>query len=155
MNGTRNRNGEGSVFQVAEGKWVAKICTGIQPDGKPILKQFSGKTESVVRKKLREFKKSPEFIVGHKPNRETVKAYFTRWLWEYQYNKLKPSSYDRLESTVNNHIIPSLGALKMDKVTRDHIQQLLNHLYKGKHLSYSSVKKCPYLTCCEQRAYLL
>ena len=121
MNGTRNHNGEGSVFQVAEGKWVAKICTGIQPDGKPILKQFSGKTESVVRKKLKEFKKSPEFIVGHKPNRETVKAYFTRWLRDYQYNKLKPASYDRLESTVMNHIILNLGTLKMDKVMRDHI----------------------------------
>lgn len=141
MNGTRNRNGEGSVFQVAEWKWVAKICTGIQPDGKPILKQFSGKTEAVVRKKLREFKKSLEFIVGHKPNGETVKAYFTRWLRDYQYNKLKPASYDRLESTVMNHIIPNLGTLKMDKVTRDHIQQLMNQLYKKQKLSYSSVKK--------------
>ena len=54
---------------------------------------------------------------------------------------MKPSSFDRLESTVNNHIIPQIGNLKIDKVTRDQIQSLINRLYKEEQLSYSSVKK--------------
>lgn len=57
------------------------------------------------------------------------------------YHKLKPSSYDRLESTVVNHIIPHIGRMKIDKVTRDHIQALVNRLYTKQGLSYSSVKK--------------
>ena len=36
----------------------------------------------------------------------------------YEYNKLKPSSYDRLGSTVINHIYPHIGGLKIDKGTR-------------------------------------
>ena len=141
MNKTRNKNGEGSVFQVAENKWVAKICLGTRPDGKPNIKQFSGKTESLVRKKLKEFKKSNDFKIRHIPCNDTLKAYITMWLKEYQYNKLKPLSYDRLESTINNHIIPSIGGLRVDKVTRDNIQALINKLYKGQNLSYSSIKK--------------
>jgi integrase len=141
MNGTRKRNGEGSVFQISDNKWVAKISLGTRPDGKPNIKQFSGKTEAIVKKKLKDFKKSTDFAEKHMPSHDTVRAYFTMWLHDYQYNKLKPSSYDRLESTVVNHIFPNIGGLKIDKVTRDQIQALINQLYKKEKLSYSSVKK--------------
>ena len=141
MNGTRNKNGEGSVFQVSENKWVAKISLGTRSDGKTSIKQFSGKTEAIVKKKLKDFKKSQDFAEKHMPSSDTVQAYFSMWLCEYQYNKLKPSSYDRLESTVVNHIFPHIGGLKVDKVTRDQIQALINRLYKREMLSYSSVKK--------------
>ncbi len=141
MSRTRKQNGEGSVFQVSENKWVAKISMGTRPDGKPNIKQFSGKSEAIVKKKLKEFKKSSDFAEKHMPSNDTVQAYFSMWLREYQYNKLKPLSYDRLESTVMNHIFPNLGGLKIDKVTRDQIQALINRLYKKENLSYSSVKK--------------
>ena len=141
MGKTRKQNGEGSVFQVSENKWVAKISLGTGIDGKPMIKQFSGKTEAIVKKKLKEFKKSSDFAEKHMPSNDTVKAYFSIWLREYQYNKLKSSSFDRLEGTVVNHIFPHIGGMKMDKVTRDHIQTLINRVYKVENLSYSSVKK--------------
>lgn len=141
MSRNRKRNGEGSIFQVSKDKWVAKISLGQRPDGKPRIKQFSGKTEAIVKKKLRDFKKSTDFAEKHLPSKYTVRSYFSMWLKEYQYNKLKPTSYDRLESTVMNHILPSLGGLKLEAVTRDHVQMLINKLYKKHNLSYSSVKK--------------
>jgi hypothetical protein len=141
MANTRKENGEGSIIQVSENKWLAKICMGTRPDGKPNIKQFTGKTEAIVKKKLREFKKSAEFADKHMPSNNTVKTFFTTWLQEYQFNKLKPSSYDRLERTVNNHIIPQLGGMKIDKVTHDHVQALINRLYHDQKLSHSSVKK--------------
>ena len=140
MNETRKKNGEGSVFQVAENKWIAKISLGTRPDGKPNIKQFSGQTEAIVKKKLKDFKKSNDFAEKRMPSGETVRTYFSMWLREYQYNKLKPSSYDRLESTVINHIFPHIGGVKIDKVTRDQIQALNNQLYKKEQLSYPFVK---------------
>lgn len=128
MGKTRKQNGEGSVFQVSENKWVAKISLGTGIDGKPMIKQFSGKSEAIVKKKLKELKKSTDFAEKHMPSNDTVKAYFSIWLREYQYNKLKSSSFDRLEGTVVNHIFPHIGGMKMDKVTRDHIQTLINRL---------------------------
>lgn len=141
MKNTRKSNGEGSVFQVSENKWVAKISLGTGENGETIIKQFSGKTEAIVKKKLREYKKSEEFAVGHKPSSETVQTYFTRWLQTYQYNKLKPASYDRLETTVNRHILPCMGHKRIEKVTRDDIQGLINKMYYQDNLSYSTVKK--------------
>ena len=136
-----NVSGKGAIFQVSDTKWIAKICLGVDANGKPIIKQFSGKTEAIAKKKLREFKKTADYAEKHLPSTDTVKAYFTAWMKDYRFHKLKPSSYDRLESTVVNHIFPHLGNMKVDKVTRNHIQGLINQLYSEKKLSYSSIKK--------------
>ena len=71
MTSTRRHNGEGSICKVSENKWIAKISLGTGPNGKTIMKQFSGKTEAVVKKKLKEFKKSPGFTEKHKPCSDT------------------------------------------------------------------------------------
>ncbi len=139
--GKKRSNGDGSIFKLSENKWVAKIYLGTGPNGEWQVKQFSGQTEAIVKKKLRDYKRSAEFIERHAPAKDTVAAYFDKWMKEYQLNKLKPSSYDRLESTVLTHVLPNLGKLRMDKVTRDKIQSLINSLHIEKDLSYSSIKK--------------
>ena len=137
----KTQYGEGSIFPIADGKWGARIFLGKKPDGSPNVKQFSGKTEAIVKKKLRDFKKTQDFSEKRVPSKDTVKTYFANWLQQYQYPRLKPSSYDRLESTVVNHIYPHIGGLKIDRVTRDQVQTLINQLYQKEKLSYSSVKK--------------
>ena len=77
-------NGKGTVFQVSDTKWVAKVCLGVDDSGKPIIKQFSGKTEAVAKKKLRDFKKSTDYTEKHIPSTDTVRTYFTTWMKEYQ-----------------------------------------------------------------------
>ena len=72
MGGTRRQNGEGSIFQVSENKWVAKISLGTRPDGSTKIKQFSGKTEAIVKKKLKDFKKSTSFSKKHAPSNLTT-----------------------------------------------------------------------------------
>ena len=83
MKTLRKNNGEGSIFQTSENKWVAKICIGTGTDGKPIIKQFSAKTEAEVKRKLKNYKKSTDFTAGHKPTDLTVKDYFVKWLYIY------------------------------------------------------------------------
>lgn len=138
---TGHKYGEGTVYQTAEGRWIAKIYLGAFPDGKPLTKRFSAKTKAEAEKKLREFMKAQNQQASPSAVHYTVAAYFDFWMKTYQYQKLKPLSYDRLESTVRNHVLPHLGKMKFDQVLRDDVQQLINHLYRKKKLSYSSVKK--------------
>ena len=133
--------GEGSVFQRSDCKWVAKVCIGTDALGRAKVKQFTGKTEAIVYKKMKEYKSSTEFAMKKKPVLETVESYFTDWLVNSQYHKLKASSYDRLESTLENNVFPYIGREKLDKVTKDKVQRLINELYHKKKLSYSTVKK--------------
>lgn len=133
--------GEGSVYQESANKWTAKINLGKTPDGKPLTKRFSAKTKAAVEKKLRDFKKAQRQEAKPSTIHYTLAAYFDYWLKTYQYQKLKPLSYDRLESTIRNHVLPQLGKMRFDQVSRDDVQQLINYLYRNKKLSYSSVKK--------------
>ncbi len=62
MKQQKGLSSKGAVFQVSDTKWVAKVCLGVDDNGKPIIKQFSGKTEAIAKKKLRDFKKSIDYV---------------------------------------------------------------------------------------------
>ena len=78
-------NGEGTVFQVSENKWVGKIRLGKDNFGTPKVKQFSGKTEAIVKKKIKDYIKSEEFDNNSLPCFDSLSAYFDTWLKVYQY----------------------------------------------------------------------
>ena len=52
----------------------------------------------------------------------------------------KPKSYDRLEQTINNQIIPHIGHLQLAALTSDDVQKMINDL-KAEGLGYSTIKK--------------
>ena len=55
--------------------------------------------------------------------------------------ELKPTSYDRLEATVNNNVIPLIGTISIANLTADDIQVFaINKLFDD-GLSYSTIKK--------------
>ena len=101
--------GDGSVYQTADGRWVVKISLGTGPDGKPLTKRFSAKTKAAAEKKLRDFKKAQRQETKPAIVHYTLAAYLDFWMKTYQYQKLKPLSYDRLESTIRNHMPATTG----------------------------------------------
>jgi len=71
---------------------------------------------------------------------KTVREYFDIWLKYYKYPNLKPTSYDVLERTLENHIYPSLGSKLMTNVTSLDVRKLLNSM-QAEGYSYSMKKK--------------
>ena len=104
-----NVNGKGAVFQVSDTKWVAKVCLGVDDSGKPIIKQFSGKTETIAKKKLRDFKKSTDYTEKHIPSTDTVRAYFTAWMKEYQFHCTRLSPHSQHRTANGRGIVPKVG----------------------------------------------
>ena len=137
---TRKGNGEGSIYQLPNKKWTGKLHIGTKPDGKPIRKTFSGKTQAEVRKKIKEYNKNKEKYSIENVSSVSFEEYVNKWLYTYKKNELKPSSFDRLESTVKKHIIPSLGHLQLGNVGIEDIQSLINDMFDKEH-SYSNIKK--------------
>lgn len=136
-------HGEGSIYQRKNGLWAASIQIGTDESGKPIIKYFYSKEQKEVINKLNEFKllKAQGF---DKLTSTTLKDYITSWLVNVKFYELKPLSYDRLESTINNQIIPRLGFYKLDvknELTASIIQtELINKMF-AEGYSYSSIKK--------------
>jgi len=137
---TRKNNGDGSVFQVSDTKWVAKIQIGTKPDGKPDIKSFSAKTEALVKRKLKEYKRDKDKFLPTNISSIKFDDYIDNWLYNYKKHELKSTSFDRLESTINTHIKPNIGSKQLPKITTEDIQSIVNDLFAQK-FSYSTIKK--------------
>lgn len=135
----RRDKGEGSISQRKDGTWTGRLTIGKTKDGRQKIKAFYGKTESEVKKKMKQYTVD-SIKNGHIDiSKETVEQYMTDWLENTKRIELKPTSYDRLENTCKHHIFPEIGWLQIATVTPFDIQKLITK--KSETLSYSSVKK--------------
>lgn len=136
---SRRDKGEGSISQRKDGSWTARIDIGVTPDGKRKIKAFYGKTENEVKKKLREFKKELAKNEYQEIKKITVSELANEWLATKLY-AVKAGSYDRIEATLNNQIIPLIGHYQIVSVTPNDIQFVINSLIEQEY-SYSIMHK--------------
>lgn len=134
----KRNNGDGSIFKVSDNKWVATIQIGKTLDGKPKRKQFSAKTEKEVKRKLAEFKKNRSIFESIQNSQITVADYAKRFL-AFKKPALKPTSYQRLNSTIDTYIISNFNYTLFSELTTQDIQNLINEISEKK--SYSTAKK--------------
>lgn len=134
---TRHPKGLGSIYQRSNGTWVGQSppLPGIK------RKYFTGKSETIVKQKLKAYRTSPEYLTPKQNlSSETAEAYIRHFLKIFKSNDIKASSYDRLESTLNIHIIPSLKYMKIKDITSSHCKEILNAMRENE-MAYSSIKK--------------
>lgn len=137
----RRTNGEGCVVKCSSGKWSARIQIGFNPNGKPKIKTFSGDTRREATERLNEYIKNLNRSTGARGYKITVAEGILSWLETYKKIYLKPTSYDRLETTIKSNIIPYIGHMRVSDLTASVIQgRLINTLF-DKGLSYSTIKK--------------
>ena len=61
-------------------------------------------------------------------SKDSFDGYILRWFDLYKSRSLRPTSYDRNEGIIKNHLIPFFGYLQMGNVSVDHIQKYMNQL---------------------------
>ena len=142
MKNSRRDNGSGTLRKRKDGRWQGSVQFGYKPNGKPNIKYVYGKTEAEAKRKLKEVIKL-SYTEENKQDSfatQTVEEYCNEWLQNIQSNVLKPSSYDRKETTLENQVYPLIGNIYMSQVSFDDIQLMVNEL-KKQNLSYSTIKK--------------
>ncbi len=135
----RRDNGMGSICQGSDGRWRAKVHIGFTEDGKRKWKQFVGGSEAEVKSKLREYNRTAR-LISKDTSGVLYSDFLNQWLYSKKIFSLKPSSFDRLESTVLNHIVPALGSDVINDITPIILQEFINQKVR-EGLSYSSIKK--------------
>jgi integrase len=114
----RRGNHEGSITQLADGRWQARVTleSGTR-------KAYYGKTRAEAATKLNAALRNQHRglpIVGEK---QTLQEYLTHWL-EIAKQHLRPRSYIRYEEAIRLHIIPTLGRVPLARLTAQHLQRL-------------------------------
>ena len=140
MQELRRPKGTGSVRQLPNGKWEARIRYGTNPSGGTYSKKKTCKTEAEAKKALNAFIKEINGVSPAEQRKDTVEVFLLNWLHSVKKYDLKPSSYDRLELTITKHIVPAIGRVQLNCLTGNDIQSMLNTYYDN-GMSYSSVKK--------------
>jgi len=120
----RRGKGEGSIYRRKDGRWAAEITI----EGRD-RKTLYGKTREEVHEKLlaaQNEKRQGSLRTGP---RQTVKDYLNDWL-EVHRVRLKISTYATYRRHLNNHIIPALGHIQLQKLTADQVQTFCSKMLK-------------------------
>lgn len=122
MTGGRRGQGEGSVFQLPDGRWRAMVDLGYV-DGKRKRKAATRATRREAVEWLREAQQSHESgaLVSRTP---TVAEWFAVYLNEHASARLRPRTLANYRRSIERHILPALGRLRLDKVRPEHLTKL-------------------------------
>ncbi len=113
----RRGHGEGSIYQRKDGRWAAAITLENRK-----RRTFYGETRREVQEKLKKaLHEQQQGMLAIGPQ-QTLKTYLNHWLEQVCKLTMKPNTYKGYRSVVNCHLIPSLGHIKLQSLTVEHLQ---------------------------------
>ena len=145
-NRCKRANGEGSIKKyfvhgIQKG-WRASIMVGYNEKGKPIRKQFYGKTQKDVKAQLDEFKSLQSLGLLPTDDKLTLQDWYFTWLFDYRKNDLKPKSFQKYEGIYRNYIKDSsIGKIKLKDLRTTHLQKHYNNLLNIDKKAISTIKE--------------
>jgi integrase len=114
-------NNEGSIYQRKDGRWVASVTLE------------SGKRKSIYCKTQQEAIKVAR-KVNHEKDQGTLvptgdqslSTFLTGWLHDTTKHRVRERTYIRYCELIELHVLPTLGKVKLQKVSPQHLQKLYN-----------------------------
>jgi len=121
--------GDGALFKRADGYWVGGVELAPGPDGRRRVKRVVRKSRNDCMSALRDLRR--DLDAGRITGAPSTSV--ARWLayWESDilpHRKIVPSTIYGYSGTVRNHIVPHLGAKRLDKLTPADIRGLYSTL---------------------------
>jgi integrase len=121
----RRGHNEGSIYQRADGRWVAVIDLGYVA-GKRVRKTFYRKTRKEAAAKLNEELANLRRGGIVASSDTTVESFLRLWLQESVQGHKAPRTVESYTSLIERHIIPEIGRHRLGKLDQSHVQQMLN-----------------------------
>jgi integrase len=110
----RRANGEGSIYETAEGRWRGAV-TWLDAAGRRQRRTVSGKSQGEVRKRLSALRS--ELDRGIAPVASgTVGAFLAEWLAASR-QRIRAATWRQYESTTRQYLVPAIGRLQLAKLS--------------------------------------
>jgi integrase len=127
MTKRRRGHGEGSVFQRADGRWVARVSVGYAK-GKRQRRDYYAGTQQEALRKLAQARRTLDDGLPLPDERQRVRQFLESWLEDVARRTVRPSTYVRYRQLLVIHVMPEIGRHPLKAVT----PQLLQSLYARK-----------------------
>lgn len=119
MTRRRSRGDGGLYWSEARQRWIAEATIGYTPAGKRITRKASGTTKTAAMARLKEILRDIEDGSTTKGARGyTVADAVNDWL-TYGLPGRDPATIAKLRTLADTHVVPFIGARKLDKLTAE------------------------------------
>lgn len=123
--GGRAPNGGASIYRGKDGWWHGRVTMGVRDDGTSDRRHVMGETEAEVLGKVRQLERDRDAGRKRRPGRAmTVEGWLSHWLENIAAASVRPKTYAGYSSAVRRHLIPGLGAHRIDRLQPEHIERL-------------------------------
>src|SRR4030088_2924743 len=114
---TRRGNNEGSIPRRKDGRFSGYLSVEVGQ-----RKYFYGKTQKEVQEKLRRAQRELEQGIIARGPKQTVQQFLEYWLEEIHKPTIRLTTYVLYRRLLDNHIIPILGHIQLQKLTHEQVQ---------------------------------
>ncbi len=120
-------HGDGTIFQrKKDGKvldgWIAEISLGPGAGRQTFYAKKRGDAREWLTAKLRE----QQLGLSRTGKRITTGQALATWLEQVAKPRVRPATFTRYAGLVQQHLIPSIGAVPLERLTPRHVQVMLN-----------------------------
>lgn len=121
----RQPNGASSIYKGSDGDWHGRVTVGTKDNGTPDRRHVQSKTKTVVIRRVRELEKERDSGSVRKAGRpSTVKDWLEHWVENIAAAHVRDNTLSGYRVAVRVHLIPGVGAHRLDKLTPEHLERL-------------------------------
>ena len=143
----KRANGEGNIRKRADGRWEGRYTAGYHPEtGKRIIKNVLGKTQAECKAKLKKAIEESQSLDVGRADEYTVAAWLRTWFELYAKPHIRPSTMNYYHRNIEQHIIPAIGDIPLNKLSTRDLQKLYNDLQSNGRLRTVQKKEKPGLS---------
>ena len=143
----KRANGEGNIRKRADGRWEGRYTAGYHPEtGKRIIKNVLGKTQAECKAKLKKAIEESQSLDIGRADEYTVAAWLRTWFELYSKLHIRPSTMNYYHRNIEQHIIPAIGDVPLNKLTTRDLQKFYNDLQSNGRLRKVQKKEKPGLS---------
>jgi integrase len=117
----KRANGEGSIYQRKDGRWVGQYTVEI-PGGRNRREYVYAGTREEARVKLTKAIADRDGGLVYDAGKLTLGEHVDRWLRHSKKDSVKPITYESYSSLARNHIVPALGRIRLKDLTPDRVR---------------------------------
>ena len=126
----RRGQSEGSIYRRQNGLWAGAVDLG-RVNGRRVRKTFYGATRKEVQERVTAALRDQQLGSLAHAGRETVGQFLTAWLVDFASPNLRPLTIESYRSLVDLHLIPALGHIRLDRLSPQQVQAMLNAKLAG------------------------
>jgi integrase len=113
---SKRADGEGTVTQRSDGRWMGRLSVSSDVDGKAHRLTVYGSTQAEVVEKLKNLRQQRDTNAKSVVSKDSVAGYLSRWLENDVDLNREGKTHQEYEGTVRLYVSPFIGHIKLSKL---------------------------------------